>query len=127
PLIREAAMTLDLCKFDLPMIQEAYLGARDFAAAASGRDGLNDAGLGQHPPGQPPTAELAHWWRAYFLHRRKVGGYVVGSGVRPRLREVRWFLEAREERPLPRDEIQEHILAIQAKALRFKGTAGKTR
>ncbi len=113
--VREAAMGLDLAKFSLPAAQENYLSAADFGAAVR-RGGT--AGWGQAPVNLPPTEELAHWWRAHFLHRRKVGGYIVGSTVRPRHQEIAWFLDAMEEKPPPRQALFAHIIAIHAEKVR---------
>jgi hypothetical protein len=123
-LVREAAMGLDLAKFSLPMAQEAYLSAADFGAAARGE---GPAGLGRASAGHPPEEALSHWWRAYFLHRRKVGGYIVGSGVRPRRQEVTWFLDALEDKTLPREPIGAHIRSIQLDAVRRQTTDGPRR
>jgi len=51
----------------------------------------------------------AHFWRSFVLLRRKIGVVVGGSSGRLDRRELEWWLAARDGRPLPVDEVLEHI------------------
>jgi hypothetical protein len=49
------------------------------------------------------------FWRAFVLLRRKIGVVVGSSSGRLKLRELTWWLDALAERPLPAQEVLEHI------------------
>jgi hypothetical protein len=86
PLAREFAFTTAVCKNTGPGKQYRYLRDRQEA--------------GEITP---------HFWRTFVLLRRKIGVVVGGSSGRLRLRELDWWLDAVAERPLPAQEVLDHI------------------
>ena len=56
-------------------------------------------------------ADDAHWWRAYVIHRRKVGGEAVGAETRLGRAELLWFLESYSGQ-LDRPAIHAHLRTL---------------
>ena len=96
--LKEAAFVIDLCKFRVPEVQNAYL-------AVIGTD-------------------YPHWWRAYVIHRRKVGGFRVGGGSGLRRIELAWYLDALRELPPPLEEVDAHLRRIADRSRRRQTTLG---
>jgi hypothetical protein len=49
------------------------------------------------------------FWREFVLLRRKIGVVVGGSSGRLKRQELIWWFDALDERPLPADQVLEHI------------------
>lgn len=96
--LKEAAFTIDLCKFELPELQRKYLGANG--------------------PDYP------HWWRAYVFHHRKVGGYPVGGGGGLTRQELAWYLEALRDQVPPMDDIIAHLRRVADHSRRRQNALG---
>ena len=86
PLVRDFAHTTTVCKHTGP---EAQLGQLRDLREAGETDG--------------------EFWRAFVLLRRKIGVVVGGSSARLKLRELDWWLDVAEGRPLPADEVLQYI------------------
>ena len=95
--IREFAFTNDVCKFHVPDLQNAYLRA---------------------------TTDYPHWWRATLLHRRKVGGPVVGGGVTLSRVELAWYDEALRDLTPPMDAVMAHLRRISDHSRRRQSALG---
>lgn len=87
PLLREYAYTTDVCKHAEP------------------REQYRELKLLTERPSSP------EFWRAFVLHRRKVGVALGGSSERLRLEEFLWYRDALAGRELPGDELLVHIEA----------------
>jgi len=86
--VKELAFTNEVCKFHVPELQTRYV--YDFSGG-----------------------DLAHAWRSYVLHRRKVGGtFVVGGGLRLQRQELEWFLDATAGRPIDEQAVQRHLINL---------------
>ncbi len=86
PLVRDFAYTTTVCKHTGPEAQLGHLKV------------LRD------------TEQVDEdFWRAFVLLRRKIGVVVGGSSARLKLRELGWWLDAVEGRPLPADEVLQYI------------------
>jgi hypothetical protein len=86
PLVRDFAHTTSVCKHTTPSAQLGRL------------ERLRDA-----------EQVDEDFWRAFVLLRRKLGLVVGGSSARLKLRELNWWLDVREGRPLPADEVLQHV------------------
>jgi hypothetical protein len=87
-LIKELAFTNEVCKFHIPELQTRYV--YDFSGG-----------------------DMAHAWRSYVLHRRKVGGtFVVGGGVRLQWQEAQWFLDATRGRAIDERAVERHLINL---------------
>ena len=96
--LKEAAFTIDVCKFYVPDRQSAYLKV-----------------------GGP---DYPHWWRSYVIHRRKVGGYTVGGGGGLTRVELGWYLDALHDLSPPMDEVDAHLRRNSDRSRRRQITLG---
>jgi len=96
--LKEAAFTIDLCKFRVPDSQREYL-----------KGSLPDA---------------SHWWRVFVIHARKVGGYSVGGGTALSRVELAWYLDALRDFPPPMDAVRAHLRGIADLARRRQEALG---
>ena len=92
PLLREYALSIDLCR----------LSARDAQGVPVAQEA---AVLGMpRPPCDGP------WWLEYVAYRRKVGGKQVGGRRRLDLIELDWYRRALRGEALPEDEVFRYLV-----------------
>ncbi len=96
--LKEAAFTIDITKFRVPDAQQAY---------------LKDAGT-----------DYPHWWRAFVIHRRKVGGHAVGGGGGLTQAELAWYLDALRDLSPPMKEVDAHLRRNSDRSRRRQTTLG---
>lgn len=95
--LREAAHLIDLCRHAV----------RPPGAPSTAAPPLQDAYAYGPLPGERWTA---HRLRCLVLHRRKVGGSIVGGIRRMELAEVQWFLDSLAGKPGPlKTEMQRYF------------------
>lgn len=85
PLTRELAFTTALCRPGSVAARNRWLRDRIDAGELDG-----------------------DFWRAFVIHRRKVGG-VIGGSTKLKRQELDWFLDAVAGRALPIDAVAEYV------------------